>query len=152
MADIGSRHGNGDGAPVLAPAMEARRLSTTELVGLIAGRATLLAEKQVELVKAEMRANLRAEIRMAVGLTIAAVCAIVALAVLVVAAAFAIMQAGWLPGWLAAVILAVVVLLIGAVAGAVGWSKRVRSPLATTRAILKENLEWAKQRLAGGGS
>ncbi len=152
MPDIGSRHGNGDGAPALTSPIEAKRLSTTELVGLIAGRATLLAEKQVELIKAEIQANVRAEVRMAVGLTIAAVCAIVALAVLVVAAAFAIAQAGWLPGWLAALVLAAAVLLIGSVAGLVGWSKRVKSPLATTRAILKENLQWAKERLAGGRS
>jgi peptidoglycan/LPS O-acetylase OafA/YrhL len=152
MAEIGFKHGNGDGSPTLARPTEARRLSTTELVGLIAGRAALLAEKQVELVKAEIRANVRAEVRMAVGLSIAAVCGIVALTVLVVAAAFAIADAGWLPGWLAALLLAVVVLLIGAVAGLIGWGKRVRDPLATSRATLKENLQWAKARLGGGGS
>ncbi len=150
MTDIGSRHGNGSQA--VFPPIETKRLSTTELVGLIAGRATLLAEKQVELVKAEVRANLRAEIRMAIGLATTAVCAIAALAVLVVAGAFAIVEAGWLPGWLAALVLAVALLLVGAVAGLVGWSKRVTSPLATTRATLKANLEWAKERLAGGRS
>lgn len=141
--------GNGDtwGGVTLA---EVKRLSTTELVGLIAGRAALLAEKQVELAKAEVRANIRAEIRMAVGLGIAAVCAIVAISLLLVAAVFGL--SGSLPGWAAALILAGVVLLVGGIAGLVGWRMRVTAPLTTTRETLKENLHWAKQRLTGGAS
>lgn len=152
MIDVGSKRGNGDGSPALAPPTETQQLSTTELVGLIAGRARLLAEKQMELVRAESRANLRAEIRMAVVLAVAAACAVVALAVLLVAAAFAMAEARWLPAWIAALLLAVVVLMVGAVAGVVGWKKRVTNPLAKTRATLKDNLEWAKEWLPGGES
>jgi hypothetical protein len=129
---------------------EVKRLTTTELVGLIAGRAALLAEKQVELAKAEVRANIRAEIRMAIGLAIAAVCAIVAISLLLVAAVFGL--SGSMPGWAAALILAGVMLLLGGIAGMVGWRMRVTAPLNTTRETLKENLYWAKQRLTGGGS
>ncbi len=129
---------------------EAKRLATTELIGLIAGRAALLAEKQVELAKAELRANVRAEIRMAVGLGIAFVCAVLTLSLLLVAAAFALQAV--MPGWAAALILAAVVLVLGAIAGYVGWRMRVTTPLRTTRDTLRENLHWAKQRLTGGAS
>jgi len=49
MAAIGSRRGNRDASPALAPPIETRRLSTTALVGRIAWRARLLAEQQVDL-------------------------------------------------------------------------------------------------------
>jgi len=126
---------------------DAARLSTAELMGLIAGRAALLAEKQVELVKTEARANVRAEIRMAVGFGIALVCAILTLSLLLVAAVFAIDPA--LPAGGAALLLAGVMLLLGGIAALVGWRSRVTAPLAETRATLKENLQWAKERLTG---
>jgi uncharacterized membrane protein YqjE len=129
---------------------EAKRLTTTELLGLIAGRAALLAEKQVELAKAEIQANIRAEIRMVIGLAIAAVCAIVAISLLLVAAVFGLSDN--MPGWAAALILAGVMLLLGGIAGLVGWRMRVTAPLSTTRQTLKENLYWAKERLTGGAS
>jgi uncharacterized membrane protein YqjE len=129
---------------------DAARLSTAELMGLIAGRAALLAAKQVELAKAEARANVRAEIWMAAGLGIAFVCAILALSLLLVAAVFAIDPS--LPAGGAALLLAGVMLLLGGIAALVGWRSRVTAPLAETRATLKENLQWARERLTGESS
>ncbi len=50
--------------------------------------------------------------------------------------------------WGAALIVAAVVVAVGSVAGLMGWSKRVRTPLESTRRSLKENVLWAKERLA----
>lgn len=151
MADNDPKNGRGNGGPPgPITVAEAKRLSTTELVGLIAGRAALLAEKQVELAKAEFRANMRSEIRMVVGLGIAAACGIVAVSLLLVAAVFALSPT--MPPGGAALLLAGVMLLLGVIAGLVGWRMRVTSPLAATRATLKENFQWAKERLVGGGS
>ncbi|HYG69596.1 MAG TPA: phage holin family protein [Anaeromyxobacteraceae bacterium] len=125
-----------------------RRLPVRDLVAELAGKASLLARKEVELAKEELRADVRAEIKMASGLGVAGVCAIITLTLLLVAIAFAFMESGALPGWLATLIVAAVVLAIGTVAGLWGWAKRVRQPLATTRESMKENVRWAKDRIA----
>jgi hypothetical protein len=117
-------------------------------LGLIAGRATRLAEKQVELIKAEVRDNVRAELRMAIALGIAAVLAITAISLLFVAAALGLALV--MPAWAAALIMAGVALVAGTIVGLVGWRMRVRQPLATTRATLRETLLWAKEQLTGG--
>jgi len=54
----------------------------------------------------------------------------------------------WLPGWLAALGLAGLMLAGAVVVGLVGWSPRVRSPLAVTRKTVKEDVQWARERLA----
>jgi hypothetical protein len=45
-------------------------------------------------------------------------------------------------------IIAGVLLAIGAVLALVGWQRRVSAPLAVTRKIVKEDVQWAKERLA----
>jgi uncharacterized membrane protein YqjE len=125
-----------------------KRLPTRDLVGELARKASQLARKEVELAKEELRADLRAEIKMASGLGVAGVCAIVALTIPLVTIAFALMESGRMAGWLAALIVAAVVLAIGTVVGLWGWAKRVRQPLATTRHSMKENVRWAKDRIA----
>lgn len=151
MADFhATRSGNNGGATATVGAEDPRRLTTPELVGLLAGRATRLAEKQVELIKAEVRADVRAEIRAAIGLGIAAVLAIVAISLLFVAAALALALV--MPAWGAALVMAGVALLAGAIAGLIGWRRRVVSPMKQTRAALKETLQWAREQLTGGES
>jgi hypothetical protein len=53
-----------------------------------------------------------------------------------------------MPGWLAALIVGGILLAIGAIVGYVSWTRRVTTPLALTRKTLKEDLRWAKERLA----
>jgi len=65
---------------------------------------------------------------------------------LLVAAVFALTV--WMPGWLAALAVAVLLLVIGGVIGLVGWQRRVSVPLAVTRKVVKEDVQWAKERLA----
>jgi uncharacterized iron-regulated membrane protein len=40
-----------------------------------------------------------------------------------------------------------VVLSLGIVIGLVAWSKRVKTPLSATQKTLKEDAQWAKERL-----
>jgi hypothetical protein len=72
--------------------------------------------------------------------------AVLGVNMLLVAAVFAL--AGWIPGWQAALGVAVLLLLLGALLAIGGWSRRVSAPLAVTRKTVKEDVQWAKERLA----
>ena len=121
-------------------------MSNKELLQHIVQNATLLAKKEVELAKTELKADLKNEVAMAKGLTVAGLCAIWTVSMMLVAVAMALGTA--LPEWAAALIVAAAVLLVGTVAGLVGWGKRVKEPLETTRRTLKEDMQWAKERIA----
>jgi O-antigen/teichoic acid export membrane protein len=108
--------------------------------------ATLLAKKEIELAKSELRRDLKAEVSMAKGLGIAGVCALCTLNMFLVAGAFALAHV--VADWAAALIVAAGVLAVGTIAGTVGWKKRVTSPLESTRRSLKEDARWARERLA----
>jgi hypothetical protein len=124
-----------------------RGLTTRELVTELARKASLLARKEVALAKSEVREDLRTEIRTATGLGVAGVCALCTLNLLLVALVLGLAEADVLRGWLAALVVAAVVLAIGTVAGLVGWKRRVRAPLDTTKRSLQENVRWAKERI-----
>ncbi|HEY6002243.1 MAG TPA: phage holin family protein [Anaeromyxobacter sp.] len=134
--------------PPAARGASLRRMQTKELVAEAGRKASLLVKKEIELAKAEMRADVRSEIKMASGLGVAGICALLGLETLLVALAFGLMETGVLPGWAAALLIAAVVLAIGAGAGLWGWAKRVRTPLDTTRRSLKEDVRWARERMA----
>jgi Putative Actinobacterial Holin-X, holin superfamily III len=121
-------------------------MSNKELLQHVAQSALLLAKKEVELAKAELKADLKSEVAMAKGLTVAGLCAIWTVAMMLVAVAMALGTA--IPEWAAALIVAAAVLLVGTVAGLVGWGKRVEEPLETTRRTIKEDVQWAKERVA----
>jgi hypothetical protein len=76
------------------------RLSNLQLVKELVSQVTLLAKRQVELAKAEIRADVRAEARVAGGLGLAAVGAIIVATLLLVTGALALSLV--LPGWAAA--------------------------------------------------
>jgi uncharacterized membrane protein YqjE len=124
-----------------------RQLPTRDVVGELTRKAALLARKEIELAKAELREDLRAEIKMASGLGVAGVCALLALSLLLVTIAFALMEADVMSGWLAAILIAAIVLAIGTAVGLWGWAKRVRKPLDATLDSMKENVRWAKDRI-----
>jgi uncharacterized membrane protein YqjE len=125
-----------------------RQLRTRDLVGELARKASLLARKEVELAKAELRADVKREIRMASGLGVAGVCALLVLQLLLVAIVLALMEGGILRGWAAALVVAAIVLAIGAAAGLWGWARRVRKPLDSSRRSLREDVRWAKEQIA----
>lgn len=123
-----------------------RDVPLKDLLSDISHRVKLLATKQVELAQAEIKSDMKSEIAMAKSLGIAAVCGLLGLNMLLVAAALAL--ATMVPGWAAALIVAAPLIVLGIAMGAIGWAKRVKKPLEVTRASLKENFEWAKNRLA----
>ena len=125
---------------------EARSLSTRELVSRLLKAGSLLVAKEVELARAEIKADLRAELGMVKLLIAAVLIAVLGLNLLLVSAVFALTQ--WLPGWLAALGLAGVLLVLSVGLGLIGWARRVSSPLAITRKTVKEDMQWAKERLA----
>jgi len=125
---------------------DARALSTRELIGEITGTAAQLARKEVALARAEIRADFQSEIAMAKSLAIGATAALLGLDLLLVAGVLAL--APWIAPWLSALIGGALLLVAGAIVGYVGWSRRVSRPLALTRKTLKEDVQWAKERLA----
>jgi len=134
--------------PRRAPPDPLRARPTRDLVADAARTASELVKKEIELAKAELRADLRSEIKMAGGLGVAGVCALCALQLGLTAVVLALMEAGVLAGWAAALVVAAVVLAVGSAAGLWGWSRRVRVPLRRTRGSVRENVRWAKERIA----
>lgn len=121
-------------------------MSNRELISHVIDSARLLARKEVALAKSELKQDIRTEIGMLKGLGIGALCALCTVNLMLVAVAMALGHV--MPEWAAALVVAAAVLLVGTVAGLVGWSMRVKNPLATTRRSLKEDALWAKERLA----
>jgi uncharacterized membrane protein YqjE len=135
-------------APVHGVADPLRAMRTRDLVSELATKGRLLARKEIELAKAEIKADVQREVRMAGGLGVAGLCALLTLELLLVAVVLALMEGGILPGWAAALVVAAVVLAVGTGAGLWGWARRVRTPLDTTRRSLKEDVRWAKDQIA----
>ena len=105
-----------------------------------------MVKKEVELATTEVKADLQKELSMVKALAAAVVAGLLGLNMLLVAAVFALAMK--MPGWAAALIIGGVVLLIAMVLGSFGWSRRVTNPLAMTRKTLKEDVQWAKERVA----
>src|SRR5512140_800937 len=123
-------------------------MRTRDLVTELARKGRLLARKELELAKAEIKADVQREVRMAGGLGVAGLCALFTVQLLLVAVVLALMEGGILPGWAAALVVAAVVLAIGTGAGLWGWARRVRRPLDTSRRSLKEDVRWAKEQIS----
>ena len=128
------------------PANGADGIPTAALIREIGAKATLLARKEIDLARVELRKDFESELAMVKGLAVAAVFGITTLTLLFVAGAFALGQV--VAGWIAALILAGVALVIAAIAGLVGWHKRVTRPLEKTQRTLQEDVRWARERLA----
>jgi hypothetical protein len=126
--------------------VRAQTLSTRELLSEITDRMTLLARKEIELAKVEIKADLKSEVAMATSLGIAAVTALLGLNLLLVALVLAL--ALYIAPWIGALALGGLLLLAALVVGYLGWQRRVSHPLAVTRKTLKEDMQWAKERLA----
>jgi hypothetical protein len=128
------------------PAAAAAQLSTGDLLREITSKASLLALKEVELARAELKEHVDSQLAMAKSLAIAAVFGLAAFVLLLVAGVFALTQ--FFEGWLAALIVAGACLLVAGLTGWLGWRKRLTRPLARTRRTLKEDLRWAKEAVA----
>ena len=125
---------------------ETRALSVGTLINEIMGKVTLLAKKEIELAKVEVKADMESELAMAKGLAIAVLVTVLGLNILLVALVFAL--ATVMPGWLAALLIGGGLVVIGGILGYVSWTRRVTSPLALTRKTIREDSQWVKERLA----
>jgi predicted phage tail protein len=125
---------------------ETQSLTTRQLLTRLLETVSLLVTKEVELARAELRADVKAELSMVTLLVVAGVVAVFGVNMILVAAVLALTV--WMPGWLAALGIAGLLLAIGAVLALVGWQQRVSAPLAVTRKTVKEDVQWAKERLA----
>lgn len=123
------------------------QLSIGELGRRLSDTTSDLVHKQIELAKQEAREDLRQNIRAAILLAVGAVLLLFAVVCLLVAL---IAGTSFVTGWHLA-ICALIWVLIFAVAGAVvllvGKQRLQLRPLGRTRAEVKENVEWVKQRL-----
>ena len=129
------------------PSRPLSETSTPHLVEQLLKGTKELVKTEVALAKAELAQDLKREVRVVQGLGIAAVCAACALNLLLVSVVLGL-AARAMPGWAAGLLVAGVVLCIGAAAGLIGWAKRVKAPLEKTRKTLKEDVRWAKERMA----
>ncbi len=134
-------------AMIVEPPRPLAETPTPQLVSRLMQSTKELVRAEVALAKAELKNDLERELRMVEGLAIAAVCGLCTLNLLLVAAVLGLAQTA-LPGWAAALIVAGGVLAIGAGAGLIGWAMRVKAPLEKTRRTLKEDVRWAKERMA----
>ena len=125
---------------------DTQSLSTRQLLARLLETVSLLVTKEVELARAELKADVKTELDMVKLLVAAGTVALFGVNMLLVAAVFALTV--WIPGWVAALAVAVVLIVIGAVLALVGWQRRVSAPMAVTRQIVKEDVQWAKERLA----
>ena len=125
---------------------ETRALSVGTLINEIMGKVTLLAKKEIELAKVEVKADMESELAMAKGLAIAVLVTVLGLNILLVALVFAL--ATVMPGWLAALLIGGGLVVIGGILGYVSWTRRVTSPLTLTRKTIREDSQWVKERLA----
>ena len=122
---------------------------TTDLVGRLVSDTKQLVQTEIALAKAELTQDIKREVKMVEGLGIAAVCALCTLNLLLVSLVMALSyDLLVMDGWAAALVVAAGVLFIGTVAGFLGWKARVKAPLERTRKTLKEDVRWAKERMA----
>ena len=122
------------------------RLGTGALVRQIVSQAELLAKKELELAKTELRVDLRSEARVAGGLGIAALAGLITINLLLVTAALALSLV--MPGWAAGLIVTGVMLTVAALFALVSWRRRLREPMVHTRRTLKDGVKWTKERFA----
>jgi Flp pilus assembly protein TadB len=123
----------------------AAQMSTPALLKEIAAQVELLAKKQIELAQTEVLADLRKEAAAAGGMGVAAVIALAGVNLLLVTGVLAL--ALLIPAWAAGIVVSGATLLVAAIVGIVTWRRRVRQPLARTRATLEEDVKFAKERL-----
>jgi apolipoprotein N-acyltransferase len=106
----------------------------------------LLARKELELAKTELRVDLRSEARVAGGLGIAALAGLITINLLLVTSALALSLV--MPAWAAGLIVSGVMLVLAVLFALVSWRRRLREPLAHTRRTLKDGVKWTKERFA----
>ena len=121
-------------------------LSITELFGKISGQTRLLISKEMELAKTELKADLKKEAVMAGGFTAALSGLFLTASMLFVTVILALSEV--MPSWLAGLVVSAFLLLMSVIAALVGWSGRVKTPLARTQETLRDDFKLTKEKPA----
>jgi hypothetical protein len=124
---------------------ELESASTAGLISELVSQAGVLARKEIELAKRELREDLRREAVAAGQLGIAGVAGLMTVNLLLVTAVLALTRA--MPGWVAGLLVSGATLLVAVAMGLTGWRRIKRPPLERTRRTLKDDAQWAKESL-----
>ena len=119
---------------------------TGELFGTLFRQGSELLRKELELARAEIRETVKATVQVTTGMVIAGLFGLVALGTLCAAAVLGLSNA--MEPWMAALAVGVVMLVIAGVMAMVAKNKASKKPLERTQRTLKEDVRWAKERLA----
>lgn len=120
--------------------------STGELLGQFFRQTSELLKKELELAKAEVNSSVKSAVTMTVGFAVAGLFGLLGLGLLCAAAVLGLATS--MSAWAAALVVGVAMLVIAGIAAAVARSKRVKNPLEKTQKTLKEDVQWAKERMA----
>jgi hypothetical protein len=120
--------------------------STGELLGQFFRQTSELLKKELELAKAEVNSSVKSAVTMTVGFAVAALFGLLGVGLLCAAAVLGLATS--MSAWAAALVVGVAMLVIAGIAAAVARSKRVKNPLEKTQKTLKEDVQWAKERMA----
>ncbi len=135
--------------PSIAAAHETTDLenaSTVALMGDFATQAVALAKKEIELAKVELREDLGKEVAAMGRLAVAGLAGFLTVNLLLVTGVLALART--MPVWGAGLLASGVTLLLAVIMGMSGWRRITRAPLERTRKTLREDAQWAKERLA----
>jgi membrane protein len=119
-------------------------IPTTDLVKQLAAQSVELAEKEVELTKAEVHEEAKQDEHVAEGIGVSTVCALIGLQGLVIAAVFGL--ARLLPDWGAALVVAGLGIGASAIA-ALLVRHRGAKLLPRTQHIVSGEMRWLKKQL-----
>jgi len=120
--------------------------STGELLGQFFRQTSELLKKELELAKAEVGSSVKSAVTMTVGFALAGVFGLLGLGLL--CASLVLALAPSLGPGTAALVIGIVMLVIAGITAAIARSKRVKNPLERTQRTLKEDVQWAKERMA----
>jgi Putative Actinobacterial Holin-X, holin superfamily III len=119
---------------------------TGYLLGDLVRQVKTLAQREVELAKAEMRSMIRSQAQRMASFLAAALCGFLGLGL--IAAALVLLLAKVMPVWVSALVVGALVLGVAFALGSSAKAKRIHKPLERTKQRLKEDFQWVKERVA----
>jgi len=131
---------------VVPPERPLESASTGELLGQFFRQTSELLRKELELARSEVGSSLKSAVTMTVGFATALVFGMIGLGLLSAALVLALADAMH-PGT-AALLVGVVMLALAGIIALIAKKKGIKKPLERTQKTLKEDVQWAKERMA----
>jgi uncharacterized membrane protein YqjE len=152
LEQAAAAEGKGGGVMAHAPSPQNRgerplqSAPTGELLGELFRQSSELLKKEIELARAEIRETTKAAVQVTIGTVVAAMLGMLALAAFCASAVLAL--ANTMEPWTASLIVGVVLLVIAGITMLSVRSKTKKAPLERTQRTVKEDVQWAKERIA----